>query len=79
MAYAMRNTTAQLAELLPDITIRTRAEVEAEEAAAEAEEDNHSEDEKPVKSSRKAGGFSSKRCQSKRWAINDARTSSRRA
>src|SRR5947207_2462569 len=54
MAYAMRNTTAQLAELLPDITIRTRAEVEAEEAAAEAEEDNHSEDEKPVKSSRKA-------------------------
>lgn len=60
MAFAMRNTTAQLAELLPDITIRTRAEVEAEEAAAEAEEDNHSEDEKPVKSSRKAGGFSQK-------------------
>ena len=32
MAFAMRNTTAQLAELIPDITIRTRAEVEAEEA-----------------------------------------------
>lgn len=56
----MRNTTAALADLVPDITIRTRAEVEAEEAAAEAEEDAHSEDEKPVKSSRKAGGFSSK-------------------
>jgi len=56
----MRNTTAVLADLVPDITIRTRAEVEAEEAAAEAEDDAHSEDEKPVKSSRKAGGFSSK-------------------
>jgi transcriptional activator SPT7 len=56
----MRNTTAALADLIPDITIRTRAEVEAEEAAAEAEDDAHSEDEKPVKSSRKAGGFSSK-------------------
>src|SRR5579859_8113604 len=55
----MRNTTAALADLVPDITIRTRAEVEAEEAA-EAEDDAHSEDEKPVKSSRKAGGFSSK-------------------
>ena len=56
----MRNTTAALADLIPDITIRTRAEVEAEEAAAEAEDDAHSEDEKPVKSSRKAGGFSFK-------------------
>ena len=56
----MRNTSATLADLMPDITIRTRAEVEAEEAAAEAEDDAHSEDEKPVKSSRKAGGFSSK-------------------
>lgn len=60
MAFAMLNTTAALADLVPDITIRTRAEVEAEEAAAEAEDDAHSEDEKPVKSSRKAGGFSSK-------------------
>jgi transcriptional activator SPT7 len=56
----MRNTTIALAELVPDITIRTRAEVEAEEAAADAEDEAHSEDEKPVKSSRKAGGFSSK-------------------
>jgi transcriptional activator SPT7 len=60
MAHAMLHTTAQLADLIPDITIRTRAEVEAEEAAADAEDDAHSEDEKPVKSSRKAGGFSSK-------------------
>jgi transcriptional activator SPT7 len=58
MALVMRHLTAQLAEFVPDITIRTRAEVEAEEA--EAEDDAHSEDEKPVKSSRKAGGFSSK-------------------
>lgn len=56
----MRNTTAALADLVPDITVRTRAEVEAEEAAADAEDEAHSEDEKPVKSSRKAGGFSSK-------------------
>lgn len=56
----MRNTAATLADLVPDITVRTRAEVEAEEAAADAEDDAHSEDEKPVKSSRKAGGFSSK-------------------
>jgi len=61
MAHAMRHLCATLAELVPDITIRTRAEVEAEEAAAEAEDDVHSDvDEKPVKSSRKAGGFSSK-------------------
>ena len=57
MAIAMRNLSATLADLVPDITIRTLAEVEAEEAA---EEDAHSDDEKPVKSSRKAGGFSSK-------------------
>lgn len=56
----MRNTSAALADFIPDITIRTRAEVEAEEAAAEAEEDAHSDDEKPIKSSRKAGGFSQK-------------------
>ena len=37
MAYATRNTTAQLAEFIPDITIRTHAEVEAEEAAADAD------------------------------------------
>jgi hypothetical protein len=55
MAHAMLHTTAQLADLIPDITIRTRAEVEAEEAAADAEDDAHSEDEKPVKSSRKGG------------------------
>jgi transcriptional activator SPT7 len=60
LAFALRNLTAQLADLVPDIVIRTRAEVEAEEAAAEAEEDAHSEDEKPIKSSRKAGVFSSK-------------------
>jgi transcriptional activator SPT7 len=60
LAMAMRNVTAALGEFIPDITIRTRAEVEAEEAAAEAEEDAHSEDDKPVKSSRKAGVFSSK-------------------
>src|SRR5436190_6130522 len=60
MAYAMLNTTATLADLIPDITVRTRAEVEAEEAAADAGDDAHSEDEKHVKSSRKAGGFSSK-------------------
>jgi transcriptional activator SPT7 len=61
MAHAMRHLSATLAELVPDITIRTRAEVEAEEAAADAEDDVHSDtEEKPVKSSRKAGGFSSK-------------------
>jgi hypothetical protein len=55
----MKHTATQLTDLILDITIRTRAEVEAEEAT-EAEDDVHSEDEKPVKSSRKAGGFSSK-------------------
>src|SRR5579859_4200884 len=60
MALAMKHMTAQLAEFLPDITVRTRAEVEAEEAAAEAEDEQHSDDDKPVKSSRKAGVFSSK-------------------
>jgi transcriptional activator SPT7 len=54
----MRHLCATLADLVPDITVRTRAEVEAEEAA---EDDAHSDtDEKPVKSSRKAGSFSSK-------------------
>jgi len=56
----MRNLSNSLAELVPDITIKTRAEVEAEEAAADAEDEAHSEDEKPVKSGRKAGGYSSK-------------------
>ena len=57
----MRAISAQLADLVPDITVRTRAEVEAEEAAAEAEDDARSDDDQQhVKSSRKAGGFSSK-------------------
>src|SRR5579862_3085646 len=60
MAISMRNLSNSLAELVPDITVKTRAEVEAEEAAADAEDEAHSEDEKPVKSGRKAGGFSSK-------------------
>jgi transcriptional activator SPT7 len=54
----MRHTTATLAELIPDIVVRTRAEIEAEEA--EVEDDIRSDDEKPVRSSRKAGSFSSK-------------------
>jgi transcriptional activator SPT7 len=60
MAISMRNLSNSLAELVPDISVKTRAEVEAEEAAADAEDEAHSEDEKPVKSGRKAGGFSSK-------------------
>lgn len=56
----MRTLCNSLAELVPDITVKTRAEVEAEEAAADAEDEAHSEDEKPVKSGRKAGGYSSK-------------------
>src|SRR5271156_1568570 len=61
MALSMRTVSAQLADLVPDITMRTRAEVEAEEAAADADDDTHSDDDQQhVKSSRKAGGFSSK-------------------
>jgi transcriptional activator SPT7 len=56
MAYAMRNLCNSLANLVPDITIKTRAEAEAEERAME-EEETHSDDEsKPGKLGRKAGG-----------------------
>src|SRR5271154_1559867 len=62
MAHAMRNISSTLADLVPDITVKTRAEVEAEELAMEADEENHSDDDsKPGKLSRKAGAYSSKK------------------
>ena len=71
-ALAMRKKTLSLVNLIPDITIRERADMEAEDESHVKEEDHESEEDVPLKSSRKAQGLSTKSVQSsKRPAIVD--------
>ena len=64
-ATAMRKKTLSLVELIPDIQVRTRAEVEGEEEYGiedlNGDADADSEDDMQQKSSRKTQGLSSKR------------------
>lgn len=65
-AFAMQRRSQQLLGMVPEITIRSRAEVEAEEFGAEPEDDAESEDEKPLVNKSTRGTVGSKSTKAKK-------------